>query len=207
MFSLYIYTLNTRNDHWGLSLCSLQVTCVCRRWWGWCVRREEPSSLPQMNGKPVSPHGALHLIYTKITSLLNHTHEPQCLCPSVETLFNSPYTICNIFVWGLIIRTIILLSGVTLYSVTQTPLPWTHQHSDTGHTLQPDVWMVGVLWCCEYWSSFLRGEIWKETVILFLKQLTKYKHPRRQNEKFQHINISIYAVVFSFCHIPSLPSS
>lgn len=32
-----------------------QVTCVCRRWWEWCVRREEQSCLPQMKGNPLCP--------------------------------------------------------------------------------------------------------------------------------------------------------
>lgn len=36
-------------------LLSLQVICVCRRWWAWCARREEPSCLPQTNGKVIRP--------------------------------------------------------------------------------------------------------------------------------------------------------
>lgn len=41
----------------------LQVTCVCRRWWGWCVRSGGPSCLPQMNGKPVHPHSHISFHY------------------------------------------------------------------------------------------------------------------------------------------------
>lgn len=30
----------------------VKATCVCRKWWAWCAKREEPSCLPQMNGEP-----------------------------------------------------------------------------------------------------------------------------------------------------------
>lgn len=50
---------------------NLQVTCVYRRWWGSCARKEEPNFLPQMKGTNTTVGGAPRL---KIYSLLLSRH-------------------------------------------------------------------------------------------------------------------------------------